>query len=269
MLPNIYLSPSSQTENRYAYGNTTEAIQCHRIADAAEVALKRCGFPVKNGQTGSMYDRVAESNAWGAALHVVIHTNAYNGNVTGTRIFCFNDTGEGYKASCAVFNVLAPVTLGTSENVTENASLYEVYAANAPTVYIEVDFHDVVETAKWIIENVELIGECIAKGICNHYGVKYVEPIEQDVLYSVQIGVYRERENAEAALAKAKAAGFTDAFIVERNTDTVDPVKKSVDEIAKEVIQGKWGSGTDRKNRLTAAGYDYPTVQNRVNEILK
>jgi hypothetical protein len=44
--------------------------------------------------------------------------------------------------------------------------------------------------------------------------------------------------------------------------------KKSVDAIAKEVIQGKWGNGADRKNRLTKAGYNYNTVQKRVNEIL-
>lgn len=44
--------------------------------------------------------------------------------------------------------------------------------------------------------------------------------------------------------------------------------KKSVDAIAREVIQGKWGNGADRKNRLTKAGYNYNTVQKRVNEIL-
>lgn len=43
---------------------------------------------------------------------------------------------------------------------------------------------------------------------------------------------------------------------------------KSVDEVAKEVIAGKWGNGTDRKNKLTEAGYDYNAVQNRVNEML-
>jgi GH25 family lysozyme M1 (1,4-beta-N-acetylmuramidase) len=43
---------------------------------------------------------------------------------------------------------------------------------------------------------------------------------------------------------------------------------KSVDELAHEVIDGKWGNGNDRKNRLTEAGYDYNAVQNRVNEIL-
>ena len=44
---------------------------------------------------------------------------------------------------------------------------------------------------------------------------------------------------------------------------------KSSNEIAREVIAGKWGNGQDRKNRLTAAGYDYTVVQNKVNELLK
>lgn len=43
--------------------------------------------------------------------------------------------------------------------------------------------------------------------------------------------------------------------------------KKSVDELAKEVLAGKWGSGSDRKKRLTEAGYDYDAVQKRVNEL--
>ena len=43
---------------------------------------------------------------------------------------------------------------------------------------------------------------------------------------------------------------------------------KSVETIAKEVIQGKWGVGNDRKERLTAAGYDYAAVQKKVNELL-
>lgn len=43
---------------------------------------------------------------------------------------------------------------------------------------------------------------------------------------------------------------------------------KSIDEIAKEVIKGIWGNGNNRKEKLTSAGYDYQTVQDRVNEIL-
>ena len=43
---------------------------------------------------------------------------------------------------------------------------------------------------------------------------------------------------------------------------------KTIYQIAQEVIKGDWGVGQDRKDRLTAAGYDYQTVQNKVNEIL-
>lgn len=43
---------------------------------------------------------------------------------------------------------------------------------------------------------------------------------------------------------------------------------KSVDEVAREVIRGEWGNGSDRRQRLEAAGYDYNAVQDRVNAIL-
>lgn len=45
--------------------------------------------------------------------------------------------------------------------------------------------------------------------------------------------------------------------------------KKSVEEVAREVLNGLWGNGTDRRNRLTKAGYDYKKVQQRVNELTK
>ena len=52
-------------------------------------------------------------------------------------------------------------------------------------------------------------------------------------------------------------------------TSKPQPVLKSVDEVAREVIAGKWGNGADRKARLTQAGYDYSAVQARVNQLLK
>lgn len=44
---------------------------------------------------------------------------------------------------------------------------------------------------------------------------------------------------------------------------------KSIDEIAKEVIAGKWGNDPERSKKLKAAGYDAAAVQKRVNEMLK
>lgn len=51
-------------------------------------------------------------------------------------------------------------------------------------------------------------------------------------------------------------------------TPVPKPVKKTVDELAREVIAGKWSAGESRRKLLTAAGYDYNAVQNKVNEIL-
>ena len=44
---------------------------------------------------------------------------------------------------------------------------------------------------------------------------------------------------------------------------------KSIEELAKEVIDGKWSNGEDRKTSLINAGYDYDKVQAKVNEIMK
>lgn len=54
-----------------------------------------------------------------------------------------------------------------------------------------------------------------------------------------------------------------------KKVGTTASTKKDVMTVAKEVIAGKWGSGDDRKKKLTAAGYNYDTVQKKVNELLK
>lgn len=221
----VFLSPSNQYDNRYAYGNTTEGEQCGKIAEACKVALERSGVAVKLMHDESMQEKCAASNAFGADLHVPIHTNAFNGTVSGTRMFCYAEGGEGQKACQAIFNRLAPVTPGTSENIRVDASLYEVRVPAAPTAYIECEFHDSPTASKWIVENTGLIGETIARGICDYFGV-----------------TFQEKEQPQPA--------------------------KSVDEVAREVIRGEWGNGSDRRQRLEAAGYDYNAVQDRVNAIL-
>lgn len=173
MAKKVYLSPSDQTKNTYAYGNTNEAVQCGRIAEATKKALERNGIQVKIGHMISMAEKCAKSDAFDADLHVPIHTNAYNGSVSGTRMFCYNTTGEGYKACKAIFARLAKLTPGKSENIKVYDELYEVRIPSAPTAYIEVDFHDVPSVAKWIIKNTTLIGETIAQGICDYFGISF------------------------------------------------------------------------------------------------
>lgn len=307
MSKKIFLSPSNQNKNTYSYGNTTEDIQCGKIAVACEAALKRCGFDVKVEQYDTMQNRVAHANEWGADLYVPIHTNAYDEKVGGTRIFYYKENSEGHLASRKVFDALKELTPGTSDACQRNAALYEVNRPNAPTVYVEAEFHDVPKYAKWIIEHTTEIGEAICKGICDYYGVAYKTEAEK-VYYRVQTGAFRNKNYAIGYLEKVKSAGYVnaymvysegyykiqvgaftlkmnatnmakklvaagfDAFITTKGGEAVSAVeKKSNYEIAKEVVQGKWGNGTDRTNRLKKAGYseeDIKAIQILVNELL-
>lgn len=80
-------------------------------------------------------------------------------------------------------------------------------------------------------------------------------------LYKIQVGAFKVKANAEAMMKKLQAAGFS-TFIT-----TEEGAGKSVDELAREVLQGKWGNGAERKKRLEAAGYDYAAVQKKVNQL--
>lgn len=275
----VYLSPSNQTDNRYAYGNTTEAVQCGKIAEACRVALVRCGIEVKLGHMKSMQEKCVESNAFGANLHVPIHTNAFNGQVRGTRMFCYNSNGEGMKACRSIFAVVAPLTPGTSENIKVNAELYEVRVPAAPTAYIECEFHDNAESAKWIVEHTTELGEAIAHGICNYFGIEYKTestptpaPAKKSIDELAREVIAGKWGNGSDRHARLKAAGYDYDAVQNRVNEILTgasaPAKKTVDELAREVIRGEWGNGSDRRVRLTQAGYDYDAVQKRVNEIL-
>lgn len=52
------------------------------------------------------------------------------------------------------------------------------------------------------------------------------------------------------------------------NGNATEESKKSDTEIAKEVIRGEWGNGLERKQRLTAEGYNYNTIQSIVNSMM-
>ncbi len=225
MAKKIYISPSNQVGNLYATGNTNEKVQCHKIAKACVSYLEKAGFNVMCTYNLDMYERVKESNSFGADMHVAVHTNATaKHNVTGgTQILLYSLDGERKKAGQAVLNRLAPITPGKSaERLIEKPDFYECKAATGLTVYCECEFHDTKTGSDFIIKNTTKIGEAIAKGICDYYGVKL--PAEKaetnkaestkkdDTLYTVQTGSFSKYENAQKHKAKLEAAGF-DAFI--------------------------------------------------------
>lgn len=71
------------------------------------------------------------------------------------------------------------------------------------------------------------------------------------------------------AVGKATGKPETNDYLIKVSSGSgSSSASKSIDTLAREVIAGKWGNGSDRKNRLTAAGYDYNAVQKRVNQLL-
>lgn len=95
--------------------------------------------------------------------------------------------------------------------------------------------------------------------------------VQVDGLYKVQVGAYFVKANADTMANKLKAKGF-DTYITTQAGNAVQPTaipKKSIKEVAKEVILGKWGNGAERKKKLEAAGYNYSDVQKEVNKLIK
>lgn len=225
MSKKIYLSPSNQSGNLYAYGNTNECEQCNRIAEATEKALKRCGFDVKRAAKGQeMKTSIQESNTWGADLHIPIHTNAITntgtGTAGGTLVIVHSNNDANIRIATPIYNAVQAVTPGkTDYGIQTRSELAELNSTNAIAVYIEVDFHDNPPIAKWLVENPVTVGEAIAKGVCQGYGVTYkapdVKPAPADVFYRIQVGAFSSRTLAEAFLEQVQAAGFPNAFIVE------------------------------------------------------
>ena len=92
---------------------------------------------------------------------------------------------------------------------------------------------------------------------------------ENEIVQQVMQG---EWGNGQERIQRLTEAGY-DAGLIQEKVNLVlqgsqNNNTQTIDDIAHEVIQGDWGNGEERKERLEAAGYDYDAVQQRVNELL-
>ena len=107
---------------------------------------------------------------------------------------------------------------------------------------------------------------------CYHTGLVY--NVDENYFYTIE----GNTSNASVVVANGGCVAKKKYLIKQYKNKVLfghpkydDTVKqlKSVDEVAQEVLEGKWGSGTTRRAKLTDAGYNYALVQARVNEIIK
>ena len=97
---------------------------------------------------------------------------------------------------------------------------------------------------------------------------KTVEQIAQEVIAGKWGNGTDRAQRLTAAGYDAQAVQNRVNQLLSGDTSSAKPAQKTVEQIAQEVIQGKWGNGTDRAQRLTAAGYNAQAVQNKVNQLL-
>lgn len=228
MAKKIYLSPSNQNGNLYSYGDTNEMEQCNRIAQAAEKHLERNGYTVKRAPKGQdMNKSIAESNSWGADLHIPIHTNAGGGS--GPLVMVYNKASGNVKYAQPIYDALLAICTGKkgygvrigTEMTSGNYMPAELSDTVAVAAYCECEFHDDKTLAKWIINHVDDIGAAIAKGVCKADGKTYIEEEAEtpDVFYRVQVGAFNEKSNADNLAKKLEKAGY-DALVVTVKQDS-------------------------------------------------
>lgn len=194
----IYISPSDQWSNKTVTGNT-EANQCGKIARALSTILNRRGnitLVGDNSKEKTYRQRVVESNKFGSDLHICIHTNAGGGQ--GTLVLC-SDKSKDNQYVKSVYESVAKLTPSKDKGIQTRSDLYEINATKAVCIYIEVDFHDNMESEKWIEANIDNIALAIADGIT---------PPETVVTYKVQVGAFKDKENALKMQAKLKELGY-------------------------------------------------------------
>lgn len=103
-------------------------------------------------------------------------------------------------------------------------------------------------------------------GTADHIG--FVEQVNGNTIICIEGNMSSQVARRTINVGWGYIRGFARPKYAASTTATTNPPKKTLDQIANEVIQGAWGTGTARKAALTKAGYDYEKVQARVNEIL-
>ena len=103
------------------------------------------------------------------------------------------------------------------------------------------------------------------KGAANHVGIVATDPDKNKKFKVIEGNINDAVGYREMKVNGKNIRGYA---VPKYDVKPVNNVNKSVETVAKEVINGKWGNGTERKERLTAAGYNYTEVQAAVNRIL-
>lgn len=183
-MPNIFLSPSTQTGNLYVTGGS-EQYWMNQLADAMEPYLLATGIEfTRNNPNGSAVQSIRQSNSGNYDLHLALHSNAapqgMYGQVQGSDVYYYPSSTQGKRAANIIADALKTIypdpnlvrALGTTR-------IGEVRQTRAPSVFIELAYHDNTADANWITGNIDLIARTLVQALAEYFGIPFRAPSAQ------------------------------------------------------------------------------------------
>lgn len=181
-MPSVFLSPSTQEFNPYVIGGNEEQYM-NLIADAMVPYLLASGIEVgRNNPDEPLSAAIAASNAGSYDLHLALHSNAappsLEGQLQGTDVYYYANSLRGQDAATIIANNFRWIYPDPDlVHIVPNTTLAELRRVTAPSVLIEVAYHDNVADAEWIRDNVQAIAYNLSISVTDFLGVPFTEPV--------------------------------------------------------------------------------------------
>lgn len=180
-MPIIYLSPSTQENNFYVSGGTEEEWM-NRLTDAMVPYLDASGIQyVRNTPEMTAAAAIRASNEGNYDLHLALHSNAapegLYGQIRGIIVFYYPGSTEGRRAAEIVAENLKNIyPLPDRVRAEPTTAIGEVRRVRAPSVFIELGYHDNPDDAAWVKNNLNAIARNIVISLCQYFGIPFLEP---------------------------------------------------------------------------------------------
>lgn len=180
-MPIIYLSPSTQENNPYVNGGTEEEWM-NKLADALVPYLTASGIRyTRNTPEMTAASSIRASNAGQYDLHLALHSNAASGaasgKVRGIIVFYYPGSSQGQVAARLVADGLKQIyPLPNNVRAEPTTAIGEVRRVRAPSVFIELGYHDNPDDAAWIKSNLDAVARSIALSLTEYFGLPFLTP---------------------------------------------------------------------------------------------
>lgn len=180
-MPIIYLSPSTQENNFYVNGGTEEEWM-NRLADALVPYLTASGIRyTRNTPQMTAGSSIRASNAGNYDLHLALHSNAAPEGLYGQRrgiiVFYYPGSVQGREAATLVADGLKEIyPLPNDVRAEATVTIGEVRRVRAPSVFIELGYHDNPDDAVWIKNNLDAAARSIALSLTEYFGLPFLTP---------------------------------------------------------------------------------------------